>query len=234
VTLRGLWRIARDQRRVLLVGVLVALAMASILLSTATRQYQASSILVVSAPGVLPAEPERPFEGPHVTNPLIRDDASLANSGQLLVADANRNLPPGSPTTVVSGTTPQFLPPTSPFITITTTGPDQAAIVRAVSLQTSEIKQHFDQYQRSIGVSAATEMTLQIVSPVSITRVGLLTSTGPSLIPAAVVLLMAILIAFARVDGLELDVSSSTTRGEERDRGRSTAMSHRAESGKNQ
>ncbi|WP_018331984.1 hypothetical protein [Actinomycetospora chiangmaiensis] len=205
MTIRLLRDVIRDQRVILAVGLIVAVAMGSIVLATAARQYQATATLVVTAPGLLPAEPERPFEGAHITNPLTRDDGSLADVAQLLVADATRDLSPGSPVTVNSGLTQQFLPPPSPFIAITATGAAADDLRRAVAAQADRLRVRLAAFQQEVGVRDTTAMTLQTVSPPTVARVGLLTSTGTSLAGALAAFLIAVLIAFARVDGAALD-----------------------------
>jgi hypothetical protein len=207
MTIRLLLALARDQRRVLALGVVLALAAGLGPILATPREFEAKAILVVSAPSLLPAEPERPLEGVQVTNPLVRNDGSLSDVARLLVADATASpISSDSPVQVSGGTAPTFLPATSPFISVSAKGTDPAALDRMVREEVDHLRDQLRRLQVAVGVQPGTDMTLQTVAAVAVAPVGLLTSSRSALIVALAVLALAVLVAFARADGLRLGV----------------------------
>lgn len=205
MTLGLLVAIVRAQGWVLAAGLAIAIGLGLGLLVGTPRQYEARAIVVVSAPGLLPADPERPYEGDQITNPLVRSDGSLSDVARLLVADASLDRAPADPTLTVSGgTEPTFLPVASPFITVSATGADPTTPIRSVTREVALLGDQLDLLQQQVDVRSGTSMTLQTVAAPAAARVGLVTASRTLLVAPIGILALAVLVAFARVDGARL------------------------------
>ena len=169
MTAGGLLGVIQRQRRLLVAVLLAASAAGVVAALLAPARYDSSAVLTVRSPVLVGPVVQRPYEGMHLTNPLIRDDSGLNSVAKLLIesAGADKTSRNGTAVTVSDGREDPSGTAVSPVLVVTAEGVEPRNTRIDASTEIDRLTAALRRIQMETNVPATTFMSLEtVVAPV--------------------------------------------------------------------
>jgi hypothetical protein len=207
MTIRRLARVLASQWRLVALLLLVTIAAAGLTLLE-PRQYMSTAMAAVQPAVLSPPRPEHPYEGMHLTNPMVNTEPGLVDAANLLIQSQKNDARSADPSSVTVSAENETAAgtPASPVVVITAAGPDPTTSRALAEHELESLAAVLAEAQERIPVPPPTLMTLQVVAAPVDGRPSYAVVARAALEVGGAVGVLALLLVFAR-DGLRPSAS---------------------------